>query len=402
VAERKPLTLEDEAGLIREYLPKGTEIPGNMSCLQSIANSLNDRPHAMLHRLRPPSPSHRAAVLVIARRPSWESLISGLIRTDSGACHSPVFRDGRLGGAVTRSSPIGSVVIPAHNEARVIDRCLSGLLAGFAPGELDVVVSCNACTDGTEDIVQSLWPAVRVVETAIASKAAALRAGEKVLRTSPRLFLDADVTLPGASARTVIERLHAGPALAARPPVSYDTSGADPLVRSYYRARIRVPSVMNSLWGAGVYGLSAAGRARFGDFPDVIGDDLFVDRQFITSEIEIVESAPVLVRVPRRTADLLCVLRRTYQGNWQNQGLTDRQDGTAPSTARGLIAAAKAQPGVGRDVAVYLAVAAIARLALAVSPPAKWSRDESSREGANDTPDNSEFPKASESNRKVP
>nr|BFE85750.1 hypothetical protein GCM10020093_083510 [Planobispora longispora] len=45
-----------------------------------------------------------------------------------------------------------SVVIPAHNEEGVLRRCLDGLLAGTEPGELDVVVVANACTDRTADV----------------------------------------------------------------------------------------------------------------------------------------------------------------------------------------------------------------------------------------------------------
>ena len=126
--------------------------------------------------------------------------------------------------------------------------------------------------------------------------------------------------LTAASARQVLERLRAGPALAARPPISYDTNRSAILVRSYYRARVRVPAVMGSVRGAGVYGLSEVGRARFGPYPDITADDLYVDQCFKRSEIEIVGSAPVRVTAPRRTADLLRILRRNYQGKAENSG----------------------------------------------------------------------------------
>ena len=119
--------------------------------------------------------------------------------------------------------------------------------------------------------------------------------------------------MPGAAARVVLERLRNG-VLAARPPIRYEIGGASSLVRSYYRARSRVPAVLGSLWGAGVYGLSESGRRRFGAFPDVVADDLWVDRLFAEDEVEIVDSAPVVVTVPRRSRDLLRVLGRTYRG----------------------------------------------------------------------------------------
>jgi hypothetical protein len=220
---------------------------------------------------------------------------------------------------------------------------------------------------------------VRVIELEQASKAAALRAADEALTAFPRIYLDADVVLAGSSARLVIERLRSGPALAARPPIQYNTSGADPLVRSYYRARVRVPSVMSSLWGAGVYGLSAAGRARFGTFPDLVADDMFVDQWFKRSEFEIVGTEPVLVKAPRRTPDLVRILRRAYQGNAEIHQLPDAQESTATSTLHDLVAAVGSRPWLAVDVSAYLGIAIAARITLALSPPTRWARDESSR-----------------------
>jgi IS30 family transposase len=41
-------TNENTNGLIREYLPKGTEIPDDLQYLWAIADELNDRPRAIL------------------------------------------------------------------------------------------------------------------------------------------------------------------------------------------------------------------------------------------------------------------------------------------------------------------------------------------------------------------
>jgi cellulose synthase/poly-beta-1,6-N-acetylglucosamine synthase-like glycosyltransferase len=177
---------------------------------------------------------------------------------------------GRATGAarkaiVTYRKPIGSVVSPAHNEANVIGRCLSALLRGADRGELDVVVVCHGCSDDTAAVARTAQHSVRVIELDAASKSAALRAGDEAAIAMPRLYLDADEVLSAAAARRVLERLSAG-AVAARPPIRYDSSRSSAPVRSYYRARARIPAVMGSLWRAGVCGLSAAGRARFRAF----------------------------------------------------------------------------------------------------------------------------------------
>jgi glycosyltransferase involved in cell wall biosynthesis len=281
---------------------------------------------------------------------------------------------------------LGSVVIPANDEALVIRRCLDALFEGFEPGSLDVVVVCNGCTDDTAVQARSSGHPVRVLELGPASKPAALRAGDAAALAFPRIYLDADVVLPGTAARVLLERLRAG-AVAGRPPIRYDSIGASAPVRSYYRARSRVPAVLGSLWGAGVYGLSPEGRSRFGEFPDVVGDDLWVDRLFDRGEVEIVDCAPVVVTVPRRTRDLMLQLRRTYRGKAEpTPDLDGRARQTMPSTLRDLGRLVAAGPVGALDAATYSAFAAGARLSLAVAqaasgPPtgARWERDDSSR-----------------------
>ena len=286
-------------------------------------------------------------------------------------------------GSTPNPEPLGSIIIPAHDEAAGIRRCLDALFAGTAPAELDVIVVANGCADDTAELARASGHPVRVIELEAPSKPAALRAGDEAALTLPRIYLDADVVLPGASARAVLERLRAG-AIAARPPIRYDSSAASPPVRSYYRARSRVPALLQSLWGAGVYGLSESGRSRFGAFPDVVADDLWVDRQFAPDEIEIVDCAPVVVAVPRRARDLVRVLRRTYRGKAETAGVDPHQRSrdTTATTLKQLRRLAAAGPSAALDAATYAAFAAGARLALeGPSAGPRWERDQSSRTG---------------------
>ena len=289
---------------------------------------------------------------------------------------------------VPRREPLGSVVIPAHDEASVIGRCLDALFRGLCARRarrrrgLQRVLGRHP---GARAVGRH---PIRVVEQRAASKPAALRAGDMAATDFPRLYLDADVVLHGCAARGVLERLRAG-AIAARPPVRYESGAASAPVRSYYRARSRIPAVLGSLWGAGVYGLSAAGRQRFDAFPDLVADDLWVDRHFDRSEVEIVDCAPVVVTVPRRSRDLVRVLRRTYLGKAEPAPVIDLGDPapeTLGSTTRDLRRLAATGPVAALDAATYAAFAAGARLALAIAPSAgpslatgRWGRDDSSR-----------------------
>ena len=277
---------------------------------------------------------------------------------------------------------LGSVIIPAHNEAALIGACLDALLGGFEAGELEVAVVSNGSADGTADAVRSHGYPVSIIELRSPSKPAALRAGEEVVTAFPRLYLDADILLSTASARRVLESLGTGQVLAARPPISYDTEHSAPLIRSYYRARTAMPAVMRSLWGAGVYGLSEAGRARFGLYPDVTNDDLFVDQHFHSSEIKIVDCPSAVVRAPRSSIDLLRMLRRIYWGNSENRRLHEpgpANSMTAPAAVRDLLRLFSAGPPSAADALTYMAFAVLARMTVTFAAPSRWERDNSSR-----------------------
>jgi glycosyltransferase involved in cell wall biosynthesis len=284
--------------------------------------------------------------------------------------------------------PIGSVLIPAHNEGAVIGRCLHHLFEGIDGSDLEVVVVCNGCQDDTAAVARASGHPVAVIELDEASKPAALRAGDRLLRTFPRLYLDADVVLRGPTARQVLQHLSQDGSVAARPPIRYDTTHSTGIVRRYYRARSRVPAVMGSIWGAGVYGLSAAGRARFEDHPDVVADDLFVDQCFDADEIDLVGGEPVVVVAPAHYRDLLKVRRRAYRGAAENRMATEQRDvknrrgarstSTTPSTMRDVLRLCRSVPGL-LDAATYAFVAVSARVYIALGRSAGWERDESSR-----------------------
>jgi hypothetical protein len=280
---------------------------------------------------------------------------------------------------------VGSIVIPAHNEAAVLAKCLTPLAPAIASGVLETVVVCNGCTDTTAEVARS-FPGVRVLELPVGSKPAALRAGDQAATVLPRIYLDADVVLPVKSALMLVRRLtpeaDVVAPLAGRPPVRYDPSRSAALVRRYYRARAQLPAVLGSLWGAGVYALSAAGRARFTEFPDLVADDLWVDQLFGPGEVEIVDCEPVTVSTPRHTRDLLAVLRRTYRGKAEHHTVNaDTARETSHDTARDVLTLARRGPSGLADAVAYTGLVVTARVASRLGRGRTWERDESSRAG---------------------
>jgi glycosyltransferase involved in cell wall biosynthesis len=273
-----------------------------------------------------------------------------------------------------------SVVIAAHNEGRVLGRCLDTLLAGGGSG-LDVTVVANGCTDDTAAVARAR-PGVRVIELAEASKPAALNAGDAAAVGFPRVYLDGDIPLSGTAVRALAAAMpDGGPALAAVPRRQPVLTGRPLLVRGYYAVHNRLPAIATGLFGRGVIAVSEPGRARFDRFPDQTGDDLFLDSLFTDSERVVVDGVAAPVGTPRRTRDLVRRLVRVRAGN---AALRATDSGARRAARLSWL----------RDVVLprpWLAPAAVCYVSLTVtaallarrrSRATGWARDESSRTGA--------------------
>ncbi|WP_116347785.1 glycosyltransferase family A protein [Alkalilimnicola ehrlichii] len=89
---------------------------------------------------------------------------------------------------------MASIIIPAHNEAAVIERTLRTVVPMLAE-EDELILVANGCTDDTAGIARRYEPQVRVIETDVASKPHALNLGDQAARSFPRIYLDADIEL---------------------------------------------------------------------------------------------------------------------------------------------------------------------------------------------------------------
>jgi glycosyltransferase involved in cell wall biosynthesis len=272
----------------------------------------------------------------------------------------------------------GAVIVPAYNEGEVITRTLSPLSQAAVAGYIELIVVCNGCTDNTADAARTI-PGVRVLELAQGSKPAALNAGDATAVLWPRLYLDADIQISAAAVLDVLDRLARGDVMAARPEARYDFRGASAVVRSYYRARQRIPQHKLAMWGAGVYGLSAEGHERLGPFPMITGDDFYVDTRFSREEKAVVTTEPVVVRTPTNARSLLAIMRRSHRGKTELSPGREGGGGARNTTAPSAIAALRAVrgPRSAADAAVYIGMALAKRWT--TSPARGWERDESSR-----------------------
>lgn len=279
------------------------------------------------------------------------------------------------------SSYLASVVIPAHNEAGGIVHNLRALHKGLPAGALDVVVVCNGCTDATAEVVRREFPDVRVIERAQPSKAGAVAAGNAATDVLPRVHLDADITIDGATVRALVDALGEG-VHAAGPVRVLDRTGSSLLVRAYYDIWEALPQVQSGLFGRGVFALSEEGQRRVSALPHVMSDDLAVSEAFAAEERRIVNGAQSVVVLPRRTNDLIRRRVRVATGNAQ----ASEVGAASTSTSTGLrtvVSLAIRRPTLLPRIVVFTGVTVLARVrarrAIKAGDFETWLRDESSR-----------------------
>lgn len=278
-------------------------------------------------------------------------------------------------------TPIGSVVIAAHDEEQTIKRCLESLCRrkDTAP---EIVVVCNGCSDRTAEVARAtgarLGHSIDVVEIDEANKAHALDVGDAHARSFPRVYLDADVVFDRGGVGDLFIAL-GGDVLAVAPAMRVDLTGRPWPVRAFYRVWLRRSGVERSLWGSGAYAVSGRGRARFGRFPDLIADDLFVHECFRPDERSVVAACRTVVVAPRTTRGLLRRKVRSTTGSMQLHRTP--QAAARRAGERRLAGRRDARLGLAPDVVPYVMISGLARLVayrrLRRHLPIGWGRDDS-------------------------
>ncbi|MCK0096802.1 glycosyltransferase [Yoonia sp. F2084L] len=222
-----------------------------------------------------------------------------------------------------------SVIVPANNEEGYIGPCLDLLLASDAPegGPIQVVVVANGCTDGTVAEASARTAAfaakgwtLDVLDLVEGGKVNALNASEDAILFPLRVYIDADVHVTPPLIAQLAEALD-------RPEPTY--AGGRPQIRRarnfiserYARFWEKLPFMATGVPGCGVFGVNAAGRARWQAFPQVIADDTFVRNNFAPEEMRgvpatyswpITEGFVNLVRVRRRQDEGLKEIRERW------------------------------------------------------------------------------------------
>ena len=380
-----------DAGYMLRYVPEaGADHLGGDATTNPRLHALLTRNRVRLHRKR--WGSARAAGF-------WAAVVIGeALRAPRSALHRNGLRALLPGGHALAASPEPppslntqpgrrspdpvplSVVMPAHNEERVIAENLSTLLADAEEGEFDVVVVCNGSTDATAEEARRI-PGARIVNLAVPGKHAAMVHGDTLARGFPRIYVDADVRLDTQSARLLGRAVTDAGVLAAGPQRRLLLHRSPWPVRAYYAVWRRLPQVVDGLFGRGVIAVSQAGYERVRGLPLARSDDLAVHLAFGPGERRIVSEATAIIRPPRTTVDLF---RRRVRAM---QGTSELRDAESVAASRGattwtdLAVVVREHPSTLAAMPIFLGFAIGAKAAVRWGrfEPDRWFRDESSR-----------------------
>ncbi|MFU8776165.1 MAG: glycosyltransferase family 2 protein [Roseovarius sp.] len=265
-----------------------------------------------------------------------------------------------------KPAPRLSVIIPAHNEAGMIGDCLHAVFASEpVAGGAEVIVVANGCQDATVAEAEFCRAAARdwaltVLDLPQGGKPGALNAGEAAARGAVLAYLDADVLVSPPLLRQITEALNraepgyaSGQVVLPAPRTLFSR-----LYAGFYR---QVPFFHHGVPGCGLFAMTRAGRARWGDWPGIISDDTFARLHFTPHERHavparydwpIVEGFGALVRVRRRQDAGVTEIARQYPALLVN-------DDARPNGPGWLLRAAIRRP---LGLVAYIAVAVAVRL----------------------------------------
>lgn len=275
-----------------------------------------------------------------------------------------------------------SVIIPAHDEAAVIDRALAALTATPHPDPIEIVVVANGCTDDTAARARA-YAGVTVVEIATPSKIAALNAGDDAATLFPRMYLDADAGVDLPTLAALADVLVSTPAEIASPRLVVDASHASWIVRQHYRIWELSGYRTAAHIGSGLLGMSHEGRARFGAWPDVIADDRFAQQLFAPDERATLADHAFTVQAPRTFRSYLHRSVRIARGNRELPGDLQNAPARTGGGRGGLVARALRSPSLWVPFAVYCVTwtlpNVLAEADIRRGAPRTWNRDETTR-----------------------
>lgn len=283
------------------------------------------------------------------------------------------------------SDPYAVVIIPAHDESGTIERCLRSVLDDPHRDQLDVVVATNGCTDDTAAKAEAFGHPVRVIDSPVPGKTAALDLALAATADVSRIYVDADVVVSGGAITAITETLERTGALAAAPRIVFDTSTSTLWARLYLDTWAKADYFTEGHVGTGLYAISAIGHRQIPTFGDLFAEDLLPIQRFELDQRATASDATFSPLFPQNLRDLIRVQMRQQVGviefhRWLDEiGEESNLDSLDRTWITKLLRDPRHWPGVG----VYAPL----RVAIQVGAAWKhrfakrtWTRDDTSRQ----------------------
>ncbi|MEM8977191.1 MAG: glycosyltransferase family 2 protein [Pseudomonadota bacterium] len=283
-----------------------------------------------------------------------------------------------------------TLIIPAHNEEAVIARCLRAALADAPdPAEIEIIVAANGCNDRTVEIASAFGPHIKVLDLPEGSKTGAINAANQLASGFPRIFLDADVECNYHSLAALAHALEEPEVMIAAPKIRLSLEHTNWFVRSYYAAWMKQPYAKSGSGGSGCYALSEDALAQVGEFPPIMGDDIWIHTRFARAQKRLVSQDKdgrqvfSIVRPPSTAMQQVQVEARRMLGNAEVKRSYPSPHFDLISKSGGLLASLRSGASL-RELAIFYGVKALVRLETrrrqGLSKNISWTRDLSSRE----------------------
>ncbi len=229
-----------------------------------------------------------------------------------------------------------SIVIPVFNEESRIGQTAECLLRDL-PGNAEVVFICNGCTDRSVEILQDVVrDRALILELAVPNKSAAIRQAERHLTRFPRFYVDSDVVIEGSAIVSLAETLRRDRLEMISPRVDPDLTDASWSARAISRIWYALPHGVHGAFH-GVIGISKEGRSRWGEMPDVLADDSFMEAQ-IPFHLKAVDQDVSQISIPPRTFWSAVRVRERWAAGQRELASRGTRVATVPGQRRALLA----------------------------------------------------------------
>jgi glycosyltransferase involved in cell wall biosynthesis len=248
-----------------------------------------------------------------------------------------------------------TIIVPAHNESKVVQRLLGVVVEYRRNRSVEVIVVPNGCTDNTSEFVRSFEPEVTVVELLEGSKNKAINAGLSRAKGRVIIVVDADTELDKADLERLVDVM--------APNVKYATirgnytyEGCTWPVRCFYRVFEYLDFQREG--GNGIYAVTRDNIIeRIGEYPDDVNDDTLSCWSCSPEERAYVAESTVTVHVPRNLNALRRCLSRSARRRYRmDHVFSDRVYSAQRMSRSGKVLKILRKPSLWLAYLVYLGI----------------------------------------------